>query len=121
MDQHSLQCLAVQVEGLLAEVVDTGAQVVDGGVGIEVAEFLAPGADTAGHLEQAVVVVGYGAHRPGAGRIAAQGAANDDSGDDAVGLALGRILARVWVLRRAASEATSSVSCRVVVEPLFMC
>ena len=87
--RHDLQRMAVQVEGLLAEVIDAGAQVVDGGVGMEVAELPAFGGNAAGDLVQAFAVVGHGAHGRGSGRIAAQCTAVDDPGDDAIGLALG--------------------------------
>ena len=45
VDPHGLQRLAVHVEGLLAEVVDAGAEVLQGGGRIEVTELEPLGRD----------------------------------------------------------------------------
>ena len=91
VDQHRLQRLAVHVERLLAEIVDARAEVLDGGVCVEVAEFAAFGGDAARDLEQAVAVVGDRPHRRRSRGVAAQGAVLDEPGDHAGGLSLGRL------------------------------
>ena len=91
VDQHRLQRLAVHVERLLAEIVDARAEVLDGCVGIEVAEFAAFGGDAARDLEQAVAIVGDRPHRGRSCGVAAQGAVLDEPGDHAGGLSLGKL------------------------------
>ena len=62
MDEHGLQRLAVHVERLLAEIGGAAAEVFDRSLGREVAQFASFRGDAPGDLEQAVAVVGDGAH-----------------------------------------------------------
>ena len=89
MDQHGLERLPVHVEGLLAEIAGAASEVVDGGLGGEVAQFEGVAGDPPCDLEQTVAVVGDGAHGCGPVRIAA-GAEVDQTADHGFGLALGR-------------------------------
>ena len=89
VDEHGLEGLAVHVEGLLPEIAGAGSKVVDGGIGAEVPKLAAVAGDASGYLEQAVAVIGDGAHGGGPPGIAAQRAEIDEASDDGVGLALG--------------------------------